>query len=200
MTLKNQLYIQDSYTGFTLIEVLIAIVIMAIGLLGIATMQIVGLKNNQASYYRGQATNLANEFADILRANQTQVRANKFGTPAADGVDYTTATTLTAATSACTTTAGCSTAQMADTVLINWQKKVQTSLRQGIATSERTGNIYTVTIYWADDLTKTVADDAGSGVDVNADGDDIDAVDFDGGGVDGLFEVNFKSFSASFSP
>ncbi len=200
MSMKNQPYIQHTSQGFTLLEVLITIVIMAIGLLGIATMQIVSLKNNQVSYYRSQATNLANEYTDILRSNKNQVDANKFGTAADDGIDFTTATTLTAATSSCTTTAGCSASQMADSTLNYWQKKVQTTLRQGIGTSNRVGNIYTITLYWADDLTKTVADDAGTGVDINGDGDDIDSVDYNADGTDDLFEVNYKSFSTSFTP
>jgi len=136
--------------GFGLIEILIAIVILAIGLLGIAGLQIAGLKNNNSAAQRSQATALAIEFADILRSNQPQVLANKFGTAASDGAEISTASLGYSATSSCVTAAGCSTAQMAETDLVNWANKVA-NLPQGTATSNRAGNIYTVTITWLDD-------------------------------------------------
>lgn len=57
--------------GFTLLEVLIAIVILAIGLLGIAGMQANSIRNNQNAYLRGQATMLAYDIIERMRANRT---------------------------------------------------------------------------------------------------------------------------------
>ena len=52
----------SSYShGFTLIEVLVSMVILAVGLLGLAAMQAISLRDNQDVYYYQQATLLAYE-------------------------------------------------------------------------------------------------------------------------------------------
>jgi type IV pilus assembly protein PilV len=61
--------------GFTLIEVLIAALVLSIGLLGLAALQTVSLRMTQGSYLRSQATNLAYEIADAMRANRTNAAA-----------------------------------------------------------------------------------------------------------------------------
>ena len=55
--------------GFTLIEVLVALVVLAVGLLGLAALQVMSLKYNQTAYNRNQATVIANDLADRMRAN-----------------------------------------------------------------------------------------------------------------------------------
>jgi type IV pilus assembly protein PilV len=59
-----------SNRGITLIEVLVTIVILSVGLLGLAGMHFHGLKNNQSSYFRSQATILAYSAFDAMRANR----------------------------------------------------------------------------------------------------------------------------------
>lgn len=56
-------------TGFTLVEVLIAMVIMAIGMLGIAGMYVHSLQAGRTSILRTQAVTLAADVADRIRAN-----------------------------------------------------------------------------------------------------------------------------------
>jgi type IV pilus assembly protein PilV len=58
-------------TGFTLIEVLIAMLVLAVGLLGLAGLQGSSLKNAQSAYNRSVATELAYDLADRMRANNT---------------------------------------------------------------------------------------------------------------------------------
>jgi len=55
--------------GFTLIEVLVAMVILAVGLLGLASMQVMALKDNKDAYLLSQANFLAYEMNDRIRAN-----------------------------------------------------------------------------------------------------------------------------------
>lgn len=62
--------------GVTLIEVLITLLVLAVGLLGVAALQGFSLQASQVSYYRTQATNLAYELADHARANRSQVAAS----------------------------------------------------------------------------------------------------------------------------
>lgn len=60
-------------TGFTLIEVLVALVALSIGLLGVAALQLNGLRNNLSSAYRSQATYLAYDIIDRVRANSPAI-------------------------------------------------------------------------------------------------------------------------------
>lgn len=57
--------------GFSLLEVLIAIVVLSIGLLGLASLQLSALQGNNQSYERSQAHILAYEIADAMRANRS---------------------------------------------------------------------------------------------------------------------------------
>jgi type IV pilus assembly protein PilV len=61
--------------GFSLLEVLITLVIISFGLLGIAGVIVNSLKNNQSSYSRAQASMLANDIIDRMRANRTTAEA-----------------------------------------------------------------------------------------------------------------------------
>ena len=51
--MKNTL-VSKTARGFSLLEVLVALVIISIGLLGIASLQINSLKNNQMALSHGQ--------------------------------------------------------------------------------------------------------------------------------------------------
>jgi type IV pilus assembly protein PilV len=62
--------IQRSNAGFSMIEVLIAVLVLAIGLLGVAAMQTIALKNNQSALQRSQATMLSYFMMDAMRANR----------------------------------------------------------------------------------------------------------------------------------
>lgn len=57
-------------TGFSIMEVLIALIVLAIGLLGLAALQAQGLRFNQDAYIRSQATSLAYDILDRMRANR----------------------------------------------------------------------------------------------------------------------------------
>lgn len=57
-------------SGFSMIEVLIAIVVLALGLLGFALLQTMNLRYTQSANYRTEATNLAYDMLDQMRANR----------------------------------------------------------------------------------------------------------------------------------
>lgn len=57
--------------GFSLIEILVAVLILGIGLLGAAAVQVLSLQNAGNSDYRTQATLLANEAAEIARVDSS---------------------------------------------------------------------------------------------------------------------------------
>ena len=64
--------------GFTLIEALVALVILSIGLLGVAGLQLTSLRGNTSSQYRSQATFLAYDIADRMRANRQAAMAGGY--------------------------------------------------------------------------------------------------------------------------
>ncbi len=59
-----------SNKGFTLIEVMVAVVVLAIGLLGMATLMMQSLQSSESAYSRSQATILAYDIIDRMRANK----------------------------------------------------------------------------------------------------------------------------------
>jgi type IV pilus assembly protein PilV len=61
--------------GFTLLEVLIALLVFSLGLLGLAGLMVVSVKTNQSAYLRTQASFLAQSMADRMRANTGQINA-----------------------------------------------------------------------------------------------------------------------------
>jgi type IV pilus assembly protein PilV len=70
--------------GFTLVEVLVSLVVLAIGLLGIAKLMLFSSHSNDSAYLRSQATALAYEILDDMRANrQEAIIAGTYNTAAA---------------------------------------------------------------------------------------------------------------------
>ena len=55
--------------GFTLIEVLIALIIMSVGMLGIAGLYVHSMQAGRTSMFRHHAVTLAGDVADRIRAN-----------------------------------------------------------------------------------------------------------------------------------
>jgi type IV pilus assembly protein PilV len=72
------MFINRGQGGFTLLEVLIAIFVLAIGLLGLGGVLTIGLKNDQSAYYRSQATMLAYDILDVMRANREAARGGDY--------------------------------------------------------------------------------------------------------------------------
>ena len=62
-----------SGAGFTLIEVLVAVVVLSIGLLGLAGLQAFSVRSVGSAYQYTQAIYLANNMADRMRANNNGV-------------------------------------------------------------------------------------------------------------------------------
>lgn len=123
---------QDMQRGFTLLEVLIAIVIVSIGLLGVAAMQASTLKNAGSSKHRSAAITLTSDMADRLRANLEGVMNGNFAT----GTGYNRPRTAlndaayVSADPACRSS-GCLPAAMVLDDLATWQERLAASLPRG---------------------------------------------------------------------
>jgi type IV pilus assembly protein PilV len=127
--------------GFTIVEAMVALVVLAVGMLGIAGLYVTTLRSGGGAIYRMQAVNLASDLADRIRANRTAnigylgppANNNCYGVGAVD----------------------CSPALMAANDLLVWQNQVAAILPAGngavnvaagaAATDPYT---YTITITW----------------------------------------------------
>ncbi len=61
--------------GFSIIEVIIATLILTVGILGVAGLQVVSLQQNHRSLLRSEALQIGNDMLDRMRANPTQTYA-----------------------------------------------------------------------------------------------------------------------------
>ena len=57
-------------SGFSMIEVLVAVLVLALGLLGFALLQTMNLRFTQSANHRTQAVNLASDLLDQMRSNR----------------------------------------------------------------------------------------------------------------------------------
>ena len=118
--------------GMTLVEVLVTLVLISVGLLGVAALQLTSLRNTQESYVRSQAAILAADLLDRMRANQTGFRAGDYDAPNFD--DLGRAGTLGAVD------------------LTAWQATLDRLLPGGAAAAAgritRVNNVVTITIRW----------------------------------------------------
>ncbi|MGB5164268.1 MAG: type IV pilus modification protein PilV [Woeseiaceae bacterium] len=57
------------HSGFSLVEVLIALIIMSVGMLGIAGLYVQSMQAGRTSVFRHHAVTLAGDVADRIRAN-----------------------------------------------------------------------------------------------------------------------------------
>ena len=133
--------------GFSLIEVLVAIVVLSIGLLGLAGLQTAGLKANNSANQRSLASAMANDILDRMRANQTGLLAGFYNDPYAGG---------TPADPNCFASAPyCDIEQMADYDVYYWETSLSDALPngQGKITGNGGGSVFTVTVMWDDNRT-----------------------------------------------
>lgn len=102
--------------GFSLIEVLVALIVMSVGMLGIASLYVQSMQAGRTSLFRHNAVTLAGDVADRIRANPTAGAAYEGG-----GAD-----------AGCITGGvNCSAPQMAGQDILVWQQQAQNSLPGG---------------------------------------------------------------------
>jgi type IV pilus assembly protein PilV len=130
---KNITFHKTKYlSGFTLLEVLIALLVLSIGLLGIAALQANSLKVNHGAYQRSQAIFLSYDMMDRLRANRTAALAGQCDIALGD------------------TLAGSGSA-MCDADVTDWQDNFVGALLptgQGSIDCSTTANVCVVTVQW----------------------------------------------------
>lgn len=81
-------------SGYTLLEILIAAILLTGGLIGLATMQVNGTRLNNSAYLRTQANIQAYDIIDRMRANQNVARTGGYDIALADPTPTATATAV----------------------------------------------------------------------------------------------------------
>jgi type IV pilus assembly protein PilV len=131
-------------SGFTLIEVLIALTVLAIGLLGLGTLMIDGLAGSRIGLQHAEAVVLAADVGERIRANRAAADAYALGA----------GTTVAAPPFDCSAPGECAAAQVAALDLYDWQQSVRDAL-PGAETSIVASQIgagparrYQITVRW----------------------------------------------------
>lgn len=129
-------YFLRKQCGTTMIEVLVALLVLSIGLLGVASLQSNGLKFNHSAYLRTQSTLLMYDIIDSMRANAAAAKSTNCYVVALGA----------------RSTSGCNAVATAD--VSRWKNSLASQLPGGDGSVEKTGggsgNVYTVTVQWED--------------------------------------------------
>ncbi len=125
--------------GFSLIEVMIALVVLAFGLLGLALLQTMNLRYTQNANHRTQAVNLGGELIDMIRSNRSEMAAYAMNEDMSS-----------APTPPCTMNAALGAAANVN----RWKCEVREALgtdAQVLVTTNTTTGVVGVDIVWTDD-------------------------------------------------
>lgn len=125
--------------GFTLIEVLIALIIMSVGMLGIAGLYVHSMQAGRTSMLRHNAVTLAGDIADRIRANPRAAAAYGLGGAnnncVAQGVD-------------------CTPAQMAANDIFLWNQQAVATMPNGAVNVVFNNGVvpptYQITVTWTE--------------------------------------------------
>ena len=137
-------------SGFTLLEVMIAMVIFSIGMLGLAGIQGIAVNNNYTSYMSTIAMQQAYNMTDIIRSS-----ANDKGEihSAFDTVSTSVGSAPSKNCIADNQSTVCTTAELANFDIYQWQKRMENDMPSGRGKITRTGDIYEIIIMWDESRT-----------------------------------------------
>ncbi len=139
----------QKHTGFSLLEVLVALLVLSVGLLGLAALQTVGLKFNTQSYQRTQAVLQAYDMIDRIRANPVARKTGAYDSVSSGAIpSYTD----------CGSTS-CTPTQLASYDIALWNAANASYLSEGkgaISLAPTSSSVRVITITWQEnDLSQT---------------------------------------------
>jgi len=155
-SIRHQRSSSTRQRGFTLLEALIALVVLSIGLLGVAKLVLGAVHADDSAYMRGQATQLAYELLDEMRANRPGAIAGNYA--------------LAGANNNCSG-AACTPQQLAQLDIFNFLSRCGQALPSGCtavanpvgtATDAFADTIATITISWDDSLAESAFANGGA--------------------------------------
>ena len=137
-TPKKPKFLPRNARGMSLIEVLVAVLVLAVGLLGVAAMQALALRGSQGSLESSQAVMSANSIIEAMRANRLNAASYVY-----NGI------------ASCGTVPGAGTSLAAND-LNNWVTQLKATIGTGVGDTTTCGSIgvvggiYRVTVQWDD--------------------------------------------------
>lgn len=151
--------------GATLIEIMVSIVVMSIGLLGLASLQMNALKYQKTASQRSEAVQAAYDLGERMRANWVFTTQDKYTTERSTNeanYTYTTAYNTTIGTShtslpnncaiSMATATGCTAAQIAQNDITQWLRSVEVRLVGGAGiikpVAGASNSTFDVTVMW----------------------------------------------------
>lgn len=116
--------------GVTMIEVLVAIIVLSIGLLGLAGLQSAGLTHNQSASFRSTATMMSYSILDSMRANRIEARNGSYNITLGASIP--------------------SDSTVPEQDVSNWLNELALRLPAGSGAIDVNGSLVTVTVQWDD--------------------------------------------------
>lgn len=129
---------QNKISGFSLLEVLIAFLVVSVGLLGMAGLQATALRNNHSAYLRSQAVLMAYDIMDRMRANKAAAMAGSYARSFGDSKPSTTCSSI------------CTPSQMAEADENEWVDALAKLPSGDGSVLVTSAGLATVTIRWDD--------------------------------------------------
>lgn len=130
-----------SEEGSSLIEVVVALFVLAVGMLGVLSMQVKSMQFNQSAYYYSQAVYLANEILESMRSNRSV--ANTYLIE----LDENTPTASKDCSGAGVT---CTPAELRTYNVSQWRQNIASTLSSGKSSIQRSGDFYAITVQFDD--------------------------------------------------
>ncbi len=127
--------------GSSLIEVVVALFVLAVGMLGVLSMQVKSMQFNQSAYYYTQAVYLANDILENMRSNKQLVSGYLINLDENPPV---------AELNCLDSNVTCTPAQMRDYNLNQWRANIEKTLVSGRSSVENNGNYFTITVQFDD--------------------------------------------------
>ncbi len=134
-------FANNKHRGSSLIEVVVALFVLAIGMLGVLSLQVKSMQFNQSAYYYSQAVYLANDILEGMRSNSSAAETylvafdSVIAEPAADceasGVT-------------------CTPAQLKNFNLYHWRQRISDSLVSGRSSITKVGDFFAITVQFDD--------------------------------------------------
>jgi type IV pilus assembly protein PilV len=134
----NRSFAISQQSGFGMIEVLVTVLVLAIGLLGVASTQVVSLQMNSQSQSRSQAVLLAEDMLERVRAAPDNIGAYALGQGNAQGANG----------GACATSFVPANGSVPANDVAAWENNLACLLPAASRTVAVNGNTVTVTIDW----------------------------------------------------
>lgn len=157
MTLKSQ------QMGFSLIEVLITLIVVSLATIGAAVLQLKAVQAGHSAYLHTQATLLAHDMSERMRANPAGLASKSYHLPTAKNVG------------GCFTISGCDQDEMAQSDMYEWAgnhsgSRIKQLLPEGAAVvcidstpddgssaaaaCDGVGDVYAIKIWWRENSEK----------------------------------------------